>query len=198
MQNFKFSITLNFRISSLANDYTAVDADGQTVAYVRQKMLKLKEDIEVFNDESRSQLNYRIRADRWLDFSAAYAFTDNEENLLGKVGRKGWASLWKAHYEIFDKHGELKFNIQEENGWVKVMDGLLGEIPILGGLSGYLFNPKYLITDIHGQKAARLIKQPSFWGREFTIEKLSALEGHEDDNIVLGLMMMVLLERRRG
>ena len=198
MQNFQFPITFHFKITSLANDFNAIDAQGNTVAYVRQKMLKFKEDIEVFQDESRTSVNYRIKADRWIDFSAAYTFTDANNQELGKIGRKGWASLWKAHYEIFNQNQELKFNINEENGWVKVMDGLLGEIPILGGFSGYLFNPTYLVTDIHGQKVARLKKEASFFGRKFTVQKLSALEGHDDDNIVLGLMMMVLLERRRG
>jgi len=161
-------------------------------------MFKLKDDIEVFQSEARIKLNYRIKADRWIDFSAAYSFTNDQGAKLGRVGRKGWTSLWKAHYEIFDEHDQLKFNINEENGWVKVMDGLLGQIPILGGLTGYFFNPKYLVTDVNGQKAARLTKQASFWGREFIVEKLSGLDGHDDDNIVLGLMMMVLLERRRG
>jgi uncharacterized protein YxjI len=198
MQDFRFPVTFQLKISSLANDFVATDADGRTVAYVRQKMLKLKEDIEVFQDESRSELNYRIQADRWIDFSAGYSFSDQSGNHIGKIGRKGWASLWKAHYEIFDQKEELAFHINEENGWVKVMDGILGELPIIGILSGYLFNPKYLVTDEHGQKAARLTKEPSFWGRKFKVEKLSALEGHDDDNIILGLMMMVLLERRRG
>jgi hypothetical protein len=198
MQNFKFPLTFHFKIASIANDFVAYDADGEEVAYVRQKMLKFKEDIEVFKNESRSQLIYRIKADRWIDFSAAYSFSDDKGSLLGKIGRKGWRSLWKAHYEIFDQHGQLKFNINEENAWVKVLDGLLGEIPILGGLSGYLFNPAYLVTDVHDQVAVRLSKEPSFWGRKFVVEKLSGLEGHDDDNIVLGLMMMVLLERRRG
>ena len=198
MQSFQFPITFNFKITSLANDFVATDANGKEVAYVRQKMLKFKEDIEVFQDESRSSLNYRIKADKWIDFSAAYSFTDDKGAKVGKIGRKGWSSLWKAHYEIFDQNDELKFHVNEENGWVKVMDGLLGQVPILGGLTGYFFNPKYLITDIHGQKAARLTKQASFWGRRFLVDKLSALQGHDDDNIVLGLMMMVLLERRRG
>lgn len=198
MNNFQFPIHFNFRISTITNDFTATDATGQTVAYVKQKLFKFKEDISIFEDESQSKLDYRIKADRWLDFSAGYSFLDNQGNEIGKIGRKGWASLWKAHYEIFDSNQEVKFHVNEENGWVKVMDGLLGEIPILGFFSGYLFNPTYLVTDIHKQKVARIKKEPSFFGRKFIVEKLSQLEGHDDDNIVLGLMMMVLLERRRG
>ncbi len=198
MQDFQFPIQFNFRISTITNDFTATDAKGHTVAYVKQKLFKFKEDISIFEDESQTNMIYRIKADRWIDFSAGYAFFNASGQELGKIGRKGWASLWKAHYEIYDEHQQLKFIVREENGWVKVMDGLLGEIPILNFFTGYLFNPTYIVTDIHDQKVAKIKKEPSFFGRKFIVEKLSHLEGHADDNIVLGLMMMTLLERRRG
>ena len=54
------------------------DASGNTIAYVRQKMFKLKEDISIFADETKSQVNFKIKADRWLDFSAAYSITNAE------------------------------------------------------------------------------------------------------------------------
>ncbi len=198
MQNFQFPIRFKFRISSFSNDFTAIDATGKTVAYVKQKLFKFKEDIVVYENENQAQINYRIKADRWIDFSATYTFFDNNGAELGRIGRRGWTSLWKAHYEIFDQNKELKFNIREENGWVKVMDGLLSEVPILGMFTGYFFNPSYIVTDVYDHNVVRIKKEASFWGRKFILEKLSNLEGHEDDDIILGLMMMVLLERRRG
>lgn len=42
------------------------DANGTTIAYVKQKMFKLVEEVSVFNDESKSQTNYFIKADKWL------------------------------------------------------------------------------------------------------------------------------------
>jgi hypothetical protein len=44
----------------------------------------------------------------------------------------------------------------------------------------------------------RLKKQASFWGRSFDIEKVGSMDFDDDDKILLGLMMMILLERRRG
>jgi hypothetical protein len=35
-------------------------------------------------------------------------------------------------------------------------------------------------------------------GRKFKVEKSGDFEDGEEDRIVLGLMMMILLERRRG
>lgn len=198
MQNIQFPVNLQFKIGTLANDFIATDLSGKTIAYVRQKMFKLKEDIEIFSDDSKSQLNYRIKADRWLDFSAAYAFYDADGSMIGKVARKGWRSIWKAKYEIIDQNNNLQYTVGEENGWVKVMDSLLGEIPILNIFTGYLFNPSYMVTDTSGKEIVRLKKQASFWGRNFEIEKVGSMDGDDDDRILLGLMMMILLERRRG
>ncbi|MFT6321268.1 MAG: hypothetical protein ACJAT4_002197 [Granulosicoccus sp.] len=198
MQDLKFPIKFSFKITSFANDFSAVDASGKVVAYVRQKMFKFKEDIQIFNDESKSQINYSIKADRWLDFSAAYSFFDIDGKEFGKIVRKGWKSFWKAEYEIVDQLGGIQYQIREENGWVKVMDSLLGEIPILSFFTGYLFHPSYIVKDKNGKEVIRLKKEPSLFGKEFSVEKLNSIDNDDDDRIMLGLMMMILLERQRG
>jgi len=55
-------LTMTFRILALAPQVHVRDATGATVCYVRQKLLRLKEHVEVFADESQSRLLYEIRA----------------------------------------------------------------------------------------------------------------------------------------
>lgn len=198
MKQVNFPIKLIFNITTLANDFTAKDANGNTIAYVKQKMFKLKEAITVYENENKSKVNFTIKADKWLDFSAAYVLKNNEGTEIGKVVRKGWASLWKAEYELIDQHQKLQYKIREENGWVKVFDKLLGEIPILSILTGYLFNPSYKVTNLNDEIIVRLKKQASFFGRKFDIIKLKEIDNDDDERVILGLMMMILLERRRG
>ncbi len=198
MKNIKFPVNFQFKISTLANDFTARDADGAVIAYVRQKMFRLKEDINIYNDDSKTQINYKIKADRWLDFSAAYSFLDRNGNEFGKIARKGWRSIWKATYEIIDENQKLQYNIKEENPWIKVFDTLLCEVPILSLFSGYFFNPAYIVTDVDNNPIVRLKKQPSFFGRKFELTQIGELDNDDDDRIMIGLMMMILLERRRG
>lgn len=95
---FSFPLGFKFKISTIANDFIATDSNGSTIAYVRQKMFKLIDQVDVYNDESRSHLIYQINANKWLDFSATYTFTDAMNNIIGRVARKGWRSAWKAHY----------------------------------------------------------------------------------------------------
>jgi len=198
MKNLSFPIKFVFQISTFSNDFTATDATGKTVAFVKQKLFKLKEDILIYDDETKSKVIFKIKADRWIDFSAAYSFTDAEGAELGKIARKGWASIWKAKYELIDQHQKMQYHIREENAWVKVLDGLLGQIPILSMFTGYLFNPSYIVTDLQGKNVARLKKEASFFGRKFEVSKLTDIDLDDEQRIILGLMMMILLERRRG
>ncbi len=198
MNNLQFPLDLVFRIGTLSNDFVATDANGRQVAYVRQKLFKFIEEIQVFKDDTKSELSYTIKANQWIDFSATYVFTNSSNTELGRVARKGWRSMWRAHYDIFDQHQQQDLTISEENPWAKVMDGFLGEIPLVGMFTGYLFHPSYLLTRPGGKPVARLKKEPSFIGRRFKVEKLDEFEEGEEERVLLGLMMMILLERQRG
>ncbi|MBI1227316.1 MAG: hypothetical protein GC192_18940 [Bacteroidetes bacterium] len=198
MTNLQFPLHFTFKISTLSNDFIAKDAMGIYLGFVRQKMLKLVDEVQVFTDETRSALKYTIKANKWIDFSATYTFTNAQGVEVGRIARKGWASIWRAHYEIFDENLQPDLVVREENGWVKVADAFLREIPLVGMLSGYLFNPAYIVSRPDGTLVVRLKKEASFFGRRFTINKINEFEQGEEERIVLGLMMMILLERRRG
>src|ERR1035437_1916928 len=194
----QFPLNLTFNIGTFSNDFVSKDADGHTVAYVRQKILKLIDEVQVFTDETRLQQSYTIKANQWLDFSASYKFIDCNGFEIGCIARKGWASLWKANYDIFDENQQKDLFVREENPMAKVFDSMLGEVPILGILTGYFCHPAYSVSRPDGILVARLVKEPSFFGRKFKIEKLNNFEKGEEERILLGLMMMILLERRRG
>lgn len=197
MNTINFPIHFKFNIATFHNDFEATDNNNNTIAYVKQKLFKLIDEINVYSDKNQNNLMYVIKANKWIDFSATYSFYKNGVE-IGKIARKGWASIWKAHYEIFNNQLTTSdFIIREENAWAKVFDSLLGEIPILGLFTGYLFNPKYLVKQ--GEtNVLRLKKIPSFFGRKFEIEKLSNVNPNDDERLILSLMMMILLERRRG
>ncbi len=194
----QFPLNFTFKITTISNDFRVNDATGAEVAFVRQKLFKLKEEVQVFNDESRSQLNFTVKANKWLDFSASYVFYDNQERELGRIVRRGWKSLWKSSYDIYDENQKQDFSVNEENPLIKVFDGLFGDIPILGMFTGYFFNPTYLVTRPDGTAIARLSKEKSFFGRRFSVDKLAEFESGEENRLLLGLMMMILLERQRG
>lgn len=198
MKTFDYPLNMKFHIATLSNDFSITDASGKYIAYVRQKMLRIREKVEVFEDDSKANKLYNIQTNQWLDFSLSYNFTNQAGEYLGKVARKGWASLWRARYHIINKDNQESYVIREGNGWVKVIDSLLGDIPIIGMFTGYFFNPQYHIKDMQGNLVGIIKKEKSFFGRRFTLNKVKDVMIQDEENILLASMMMLLLERRRG
>lgn len=199
LEGLQYPLTMSFKILALASQATVTDASGRTVLYTRQKLLKFKEHVEIWTDKSQATRLADIRANKVIDWSARYHFTDTSGAMLGSVGRRGWRSLWKAHYEVFGQGGESpEFSIQEENAWVKVLDGILSDIPIIGMFSGYFLHPRYIASRADGSQAMRLTKQPAFWEGRFLIEKTANLSPREELSLFLSFLMLILLERRRG
>lgn len=199
LEGIQYPLRLSFKILALASQATMTDATGRTVLYTKQKLLKFREHVEIFTDASQSTRLADIRANKVIDWSARYFSTDASGREIGSVGRRGWRSLWRAHYEAFNPGDNTPdFSIREENAGAKVADAFLSEIPILGMFSGYLFHPRYLASRGDGQPAMRLTKEAAFFEGRFRIDKVGDLAPREEMNLLLSYLMLVLLERRRG
>ncbi len=136
---------------------------------------------------------------RRIDFNASYTMTDLVNGKkFGRLARKGVRSIWKSRYDIIDENDQPKYQINEDNGWVKVFDSFIGEIPILGLFIGYFLNPSYTVKDNAGKEYFRLKKMPSLVGRRFQLERLIDIDDEDESLVVLRFLMMVLLERARG
>ena len=193
-----YPLEMSFKLLAIASQIYIRDANGQLLGYVKQKLFKLKEDINIFADESQTNHLYNIKADRVLDFSAKYNFTDAGGNQLGSIKRQGMRSIWRANYDIFDQASNAVMKINEENGWVKLIDSLVGEIPVVGMFTGYFFNPSYLVSRIDGTPIARLQKQPAFFEGKFQLSALTQLSDDDEVRVLLSALSMTLLERSRG
>jgi hypothetical protein len=193
-----YPLTLRFKILALAPQIYINDAHGTPVCYVKQKLFKLREKVDVFRDASRQQQLCTIAADRIIDWSARYTFSTPSGQPFGKMGRRGMRSLWSAHYDLFDTSGNPLFNIREENPWAKLGDTLLTSIPVLGLATGFLFHPRYLATRADGTPVFRLTKESAFFEGRFRLDKLADSSTQEELNLILAYMMMILLERQRG
>jgi hypothetical protein len=193
-----YPLDLRFKLIAIASQIFVRDATGSLRYYVRQKAFKLKEAVTVFADEAQRTPLYRIAADRVLDISARYHITSEAGRTLGVLQRRGMRSLWRAHYEI-QRDDRVHFVVEEENPWTKLVDGLVGEIPIVGIFTGYLLHPAYAVMRADGgQRVLRIVKQPALFEGRYRIERIAPLEGEEEELAVLALLMMVLLERTRG
>lgn len=193
-----FPIDLTFKILALASQIYIRDAQGNLMGYVKQKLFKLKEDINVYADENQQQVIFNIKADRVIDFSARYNFTTSTGQFLGSIKRQGMRSIWKANYEISDANNNLVYKINEENGWIKVADALVGELPIIGMFTGYVLHPAYIVSRNDGTPILRMEKQKAFFESKFKLVPQAQINPDEETLILLGTLMTALLERARG
>ncbi len=193
-----YPLDLTFKLFALASQIYIRDASGNLIGYVKQKMFKLKDDINIFADENQTRLLYNIKAERVLDFSSRFNFTNANGQFIGAIKRQGIRSIWKASYEIFDAGNQSVMHYTEENGWTKVLDSLVGEVPVVGMFTGYVFNPAYILSKTNSAPLVRLVKQPAFLESKFQIVPNAPIAPPDETLVLLSSLMLTLMERRRG
>ena len=194
--NLKFPFDIKFHVATLSNDFSVSDANNQPIFYVREKMFSWRDVIKVYHDSSKKEELYQLRSNKIIDFQQTFTIADANGNTIGKARRKTFKSFWTATFHIYDANDNHLYTIKERSGFTRMMDGMVGEIPVLGFFSGYIFNPKYVLTDLNGKEYMEASKEPSFFGRKF---KLNQFNSSEDDSLfVLSFMMMLISDRNRG
>jgi uncharacterized protein YxjI len=193
-----YPLTLRFKRIAIARQVSVEDNGGMLLMYVKQKVLKLREAITVFADREQSRPLYHIKADRIIDFSAAYHVTDASGQLIGTIKQKGMRSIWRTRYSIM-RGDTAVFEMREENPWAKVADSFLGEIPVLGILTNYLFHPRYAVSTPDGTAVVRIRKQPSLFEALFEVTRENVPLSTEDERLVLiGTVATMMFEKNRG
>jgi uncharacterized protein YxjI len=192
-----YPLQLSFKIIAIAPQISVTDATGRLLFYVKQKAFKLKEKVTVFADEAQTRALYSIAADRILDISAQYDITNAAGAKIGTVKRQGMRSIWRAHYDVM-RGGTTVLTIREENPWVKVVDGLIGEIPVLGLLTGHFLHPAYLLSRPGGPALVRVQKRAAFFEGRYEVTRKGELPTEDEEVALLAVLMMLLLERNRG
>ena len=92
------------------------DPEGKLVGFSEQKAFKLKEDIRVYTDESKSNERVVIKARQIIDFGAAYDVVDAKtQQKIGALKRKGWTSLVRDSWIVMDEADQEVGQIQEDS-----------------------------------------------------------------------------------
>jgi hypothetical protein len=112
--------------------------DGErVVAFCSQAAFKLREDIRLFSDESKSRELLAIRARQIMDFAAAYDVVDSRtQQAVGTLRRKGLASLLRDSWEVLDASGRPLGVVQEDNQVLALLRRVVNLIPQFYVLQG--------------------------------------------------------------
>jgi hypothetical protein len=170
-----------------------LDEAGSVIGYSSQKAFKLKEDIRVYTDDSMTEELLVIKARSIIDFGATYDVTDpaEEGRSVGSYRRKGWTSLVRDEWLIFDPDENEVGKIQEDDVGLAIVRRLIGNV-------AQLIAPQAYSVEINGEKVADMATS-----RNPFIYKLNVtLEPDADDAdprlILAGGILLAAIERRQG
>jgi uncharacterized protein YxjI len=94
---------LKRQVFALAGKFRVYESSGKLVLFSEQKMFKIREDIRVYSDESKTQEVLMIKARQIMDFSAAYDVVDSATGQkVGALRRKGLASILRDEWDVLD------------------------------------------------------------------------------------------------
>ncbi len=115
---------------ALTGKFRFYDPSGRLVMFSEQKMFRLREDIRVYGDESKTQEVLSIQARQILDFSAAYDVMEPGMNQkVGVLRRKGWSSLLRDEWEVLDANDNVIGKLFEDSmGLAMLRRFLLGSL----------------------------------------------------------------------
>ncbi|GAB4570767.1 MAG: hypothetical protein Fur0017_18030 [Anaerolineales bacterium] len=122
---------LKRQVFALTGKFRVFDPNGNLLLFSEQKMFKLREDIRVYADESKTQEVLAIKARQIIDFSAAYDVIDSATNQkVGALRRKGLASMLRDEWEVLDVNDNVLGKLFEDSmGLALLRRFLTGLIP---------------------------------------------------------------------
>ncbi len=145
------------------NKFWFEDVNEKRYGFCEQKRFKLKEDIRIYSDESKSHEWLKIKQKQVVDAWGGYDIMDSESGEhIGTVRRKFWASVLRTRWHLLDAAGnEIGMLIEDSMGYALARRIFLGillpkkfHIEIGGGgefvTMRQMFNPfiKKLVVNI--------------------------------------------------
>ena len=124
---FQHSNYLLYRqVLALTGKFRVYDPMGNLVMFSEQKMFRLREDIRVYSDESKTQEVLSIKARQIIDFSAAYDVVDTATNQkVGALRRKGWSSIVRDEWDVLNANDQVVGKLFEDSIGLALLRRLL-------------------------------------------------------------------------
>ena len=157
------------------------------IGYSEQKALKIKEDIRVFSDKSKSNQILNIKQRNVIDAYGSFDFTDpNTGESLGGIRRNLGESLFRDSYSIYGPDDQAYGEVKEDS----LMKAMLRRwVPFLGGLFWF---PKFWMN-VQGQPSITFQTSKEWLGfGRGTLEVHIPDENQLDRRVILGAAMIMI------
>jgi uncharacterized protein YxjI len=92
------------------------DLQGNKIAFLKQKLFKLKEDIRLYSDDTATRELLFIKARHLFDLATTYDVTDSTtQQRVGALRRKALKSMVRDEWEILDANDAVIGFIREDS-----------------------------------------------------------------------------------
>jgi uncharacterized protein YxjI len=127
-----------YRVTPLAVGETPA---GSPIAYVRQKKMKIKEEIRFFADEAETQELFQIKARTWIDTGGSkYDVVDAQEGNIGLLEHVFGKSLFRSTWRISTPAGDEIAIAHERSQPLAILRRVIDFVPDVGGLIPIPYN----------------------------------------------------------
>jgi uncharacterized protein YxjI len=154
-------------------------ADGSQVLFVRHKLFALRDEWNIYSDESESLPLLRVKARSIIGFNiVSDVFDAQTGQLLGSARNKGLKSILRDTWEILDEREQARGIFTEDSSAI-----LRRLIPLLVG---------HWHMEIDGQEVAKLDQVFRFFVKEFRLD-VSMSQGRVDTRFAIACAMLALM-----
>jgi hypothetical protein len=134
-----------YRVTPLAAGETPA---GPPIAYVRQKKMKIKEEIRFFADEAETQELFQIKARTWLDTGGSkYDVIAAQDGNIGLLEHVFGKSLFRSTWRTSTPEGEEIAIARERSQPLAILRRVIDFVPDVGGLIPIPYNFDILAGD---------------------------------------------------
>jgi uncharacterized protein YxjI len=106
-----------------------ISADGQPIAFVRQKRLAIKEDIRFFADENETDELFRLKARALMEFGGRYDVTTPDGEKVGVLGKVFGKSLLRSTWQVLDANEQELAIAKERSVPVAILRRVIDAVP---------------------------------------------------------------------
>jgi hypothetical protein len=131
------------KVTAFANQYKVFaeqgGGKGPLVAYVHQKRLAMRESILFYKDESKSQLDFQLKARQIMEMAATYDVLDAQDKVLGKLKKEFKSSLLRSTWSLLPAGSDTPLaTVRERSLPLAVLRRIWSFVPYLGDLPFFL------------------------------------------------------------
>lgn len=175
------------KVLTIGNKYWIEDYEGRILGFSKQKLLKLKEDIRIYTDETMQKELFAIKQQQIMDIWGTFAVIDSKTDaILGYIKRKALKSTFAwDEWDVYDPQDQLIGGIHES-----ATSGLLRKY-----LPGGSLIPEKMTLKLRGVPVAEINQKFKVIGDIWELKCINVPSRFDRRVMIGGLLLMAMVER---